>query len=160
MGAVMALYAIATLSLLLASVGQMKGVWPLIIILVLLAGAGTLLSYDAFTGKRRLQSGQSSRVAKQAEVLVDSDLGDLMNCCLAVILNMGANLALFDTQKGSIEAELGRGGLTIQIEPLDGGYRRRTVLVQSDSNSPTARFDLGTNSNNISRFIRELFELR
>ena len=151
------LYVVVTCSyLLLIRTPPIDDPMPLIGLLVFLALMAMLMLVNAFFSKRRLRSGESSHVAKSIEITVSGNREYLINQCLVALLNMDAGLTRYDAHTGLIEAELPRGRLIIKVEsPAEG--TERTIKVQSDSKLPTTWVDFGSNSGNISRFVKEFF---
>lgn len=157
MNALILLYVAVTCSyILFIRTPSIDAPMPLIGVLAFLAVVASLVFANAFFSERKLRSEEPSHVAKSAEMTVDGAFEYLMNRCLEAVLNMGAGLTDYDAHAGSAVAELPRGRLNVRVKPV-GNKTRCTIHVESDSKLPTTWVAFGSNSANISRFVKEFF---
>lgn len=124
-------------------------------ILVVTIGLPIYLLVSTIRDDKRLRRGTRSRVAEQAELeLLGENQSIVVEQCQRALFAMGARITHLDAEQGTIEAELKRNRVTIQITKTQDMHYNVSII--SDAIWPSVRFDFGENKRIVDNLIRML----
>jgi uncharacterized membrane protein len=128
---------------------------PSVFLLVVMLGLPIYLLVSTIRDDKRSKKGIRSRVAEPAELeLLGENQVVVMDQCQRTLSAMGARITHLDAEQGTIEAELNRNRVTIQITKTQDMHYKASII--SDAMWPSVRFDFGANKRIVNNLIRML----